>query len=202
LEDLAGKKIAYNAGTTSETELNSALSVTGLTFDDIEPYEMEPSNIVAAMTSGSVDACTTWNPYSSQILESVEDAQEIEFTTNSVNMSSWICLPDYAKENRDILVRFNKAIFKAMQYSSNEDNWDYAIGLYATQCAKDKEACQVETSDATWFSADDVKNYIADGTMQDYYTKQQQTFIDNGDVESEVPLDDYILFDVMEDALQ
>jgi NitT/TauT family transport system substrate-binding protein len=117
-------------------------------------------------------------------------------------MSSWICLPDYASENRDVLVRFNRALFKAMQYSSNEDNWDYAVGLYATQCAKDKEACQVETSDATWFSADDVENYIADGTLKDYYTRQQQMFIDNGDVESEVPLDDYILFDVMEDALQ
>lgn len=201
LEDLAGKKVAYNAGSSSETALNAALTVAGLTMDDIEAYEMDATNMVAAINSGSVDACTTWNPYSNQILESNDDAVEIEFSTDSVNLSSWICLPGYAEENPDILVRFSRALFKAMQYSSQEDNWDYAVGLYAAQCAKDKESCLVETGDATWFSADDVRNGIADGTIQEYYSRQQQMFIESGDVEKEVPLEDYILFDVMEEAL-
>lgn len=201
LEDLAGKKVAYNAGSSSETALNGALATAGLTMDDIEAYEMDATNMVAAMNSGSVDACTAWNPYSVQILNNNEDAVELEFSTDSVNLSSWICMPSYAEENHDILVRFSRALYKGMQYASKEENWDYAVGLYAKQCAKDKEACLVETGDATWFSADDIKNGIADNTMQDYYTKQQQMFIDSGDVESEVPLENYILFDVMKEAL-
>lgn len=202
VEDLKGKKVAYSAGSSSETALNGALAVANLTMDDIEAYEMDATNMVAAMNSGSVDACTAWNPYSNQILENnKDDAVELEFATDSVNLSSWICMPDYAKDNRDVLVRFSRALYKAMQYASQEDNWDYAVGLYATQCAKDKEACLVETGDATWFSSDDVKNGIADNTMQDYYSKQQEMFIESGDVEGEVPLEDYILFDVMEEAL-
>jgi NitT/TauT family transport system substrate-binding protein len=110
-------------------------------------------------------------------------------------------MPDYAEENQDVLVRFTRAILKGMAYSSQEDNWDYAVELYAKQCAKDKESCLVETGDATWFSADDIKNGLADGTIEDYYTRQQQMFIDSGAVESEVPLEDYILFDVMNEAL-
>lgn len=201
LDDLAGKKVAYNGGSSSETALNGALAVAGITMDDIEAYEMDATNMVAAMNSGSVDACTAWNPYSNQILENNEDAVELEFSTNAVNLSSWICLPSYAEQNRDVLVRFSRALYKGMQYSSQQENWDYAVGLYATQCAKDKEACLVETGDATWFSADDVRTGIADGTMQEYYTKQQQMFIDSGDVEEEVPLENYVLFDVMEEAL-
>ncbi len=201
VNDLKGKKIAYNAGSSSETALNSALTVSGLTMDDIEAYEMDPTNMVAAMTSGDVDACTAWNPYSSQIMDNVEDAVEIEFATDAVNLSSWICLPGYAEENRDILVRFSRALYKSMQYAAQEENWDYAVGLYATQCAKDKEACLVETNDATWFSADAVKSGIEDGTMESYYTKQQQMFISSGDVEGEVPLENYVLFDVMKEAL-
>jgi NitT/TauT family transport system substrate-binding protein len=201
LDDLAGKKVAYNAGSSSETALNGALTVAGLTMDDIDAYEMDPTNMVAAMASGSVDACTSWNPYSAQILENSDDAFELEFATDSVNMSSWICLPDYAETNRDVLVRFSRALYKAMEYSSQEDNWDYAVGLYAEQCAKDKDSCMVETNDATWFSADDIESGLEDNTIQDYYTRQQQMFIDNGDVEEEVPLEDYILFDVMEEAL-
>lgn len=201
VEDLKGKKIAYNGGSSSETALNGALAAAGLTMDDIEAYEMDATNMVAAMASGSVDACTAWNPYSNQILETTEDAKEIEFSTDSVNLSSWICLPGYAEENRDILVRFSRALYKAMQYSAQEENWDYAVGLYATQCAKDKEACLVETGDATWFSADAVKAGIDDGTMELYYTRQQQMFVDSGDVEGEVPLEEYVLFDVMKEAL-
>lgn len=201
LEDLAGKKVAYNAGSSSETALNGALTVAGLTMDDIEAYEMDATNMVAAMNSGSVDACTAWNPYSNQILENNEDAVELAFATDSVNLASWICLPGYAEENHDVLVRFCRALFKGMQYSAQEENWDYAVGLYAEQCKKDKEACLVETGDATWFSADDVKEGIADGTMAEYYTKQQEMFRESGDVESEVPLENYVLFDVMEEAL-
>lgn len=201
ISNLAGKKVAYNAGSSSETALNGALSAAGLTMDDIDAYEMDATNMVAAMASGSVDACTAWNPYSNQIMSTCEGALELEFATDSVNLSSWICMPDYAEENYDILLRFSRALYKAMEYASQEENWDYAVGLYATQCAKDKDACLVETGDATWFSADAIRTGIEDGTIQDYYQRQQQMFIDSGDVEGEVPLEDYVLIDLMKEAL-
>ena len=201
LKNLKGKKVAFNGGSSSETALNGALNVAGLTRDDIQPYEMEASNMVAAMMSGSVDACTAWNPYSIQILENCEGAKELEFSTDSVNLSSWICLPSYAEKNHDILVRFSRALLKAMEYSSNEENWDYSVGLYAKQCAKDPKACQIETNDAQWFSKNDIKTGLKDNTLSVYYTRQQQMFLDDGKVEKEVPLENYVLWDVMQDAL-
>ena len=201
ISNLKGKKVAYNGGSSSETALTGALNAAGLTMDDIEAYEMDAVNMVAAMMSGNVDACTAWNPYSVQILENCEGAQELEFATNSVNMSSWICLPSYAEKNHDVLVRFTRALLKGMEYAAQEENWAYAVGLYAKQCAKDVEACYVETGDATWFSADYVKSAIADGTFDDLYTRQQQMFIDNGAVAEKVALDQYILWDVMKEAL-
>jgi len=129
LEDLKGKKVAYNAGSSSETALTGALKAAGLTMDDIEPYEMDATNMVAAMLSGSVDACSSWNPYDSQIINNTKDAKFIEFSTNSVNLSSWIALPKYAEEHKDIIVRFSRALYKAMEFASKEENWDYAVGL-------------------------------------------------------------------------
>ena len=201
ISNLKGKKVAYNGGSSSETALTGALNAAGLTMDDIEAYEMDAVNMVAAMMSGNVDACTAWNPYSVQILQNCEGAMELEFATNSVNMSSWICLPSYAEQNHDVLVRFTRALLKGMEYAAQEENWEYAVGLYAKQCAKDVEACYVETGDATWFSADYVKSAIADGTFDDLYTRQQQMFIDNGAVAEKVALDQYILWDVMKEAL-
>ena len=201
LSNLAGKKVAYNGGSSSETALTGALKTAGLTMEDIEPYEMDATNMVASMLSGSVDACTAWNPYSVQIMENCEGAKELEFATDSVNLSSWICLPKYAEENHDVLVRFTRALLKGMEFASQEENWPYAVELYARQCAKDVEACQVETGDATWFSSADIKDYLADGTINDYSTRQQKMFIEGGAVEAEVPLENYILFDVIKEAL-
>ena len=201
IANLKGKKVAYNAGSSSETALQGALKVAGLTMEDIEPYAMDATNMVAAMMSGNVDACTAWNPYSIQILQNCEGAKELEFATNSVNMSSWICLSKYAEENRDVLVRFTRALLKGMEFASAEENWEYVVGLYAKQCAKDPEACYVETGDADWFSAEYVKASIADGTYDDLYTRQQQMFIENGAVAAPVELSEYVLFDVMTEAL-
>ena len=201
LSNLKGKKVAYNGGSSSETALNGALATAGLTMDDIEPYEMDATNMVAAMMSGSVDACTAWNPYSVQILENCEGAQELEFATDSVNLSSWICLPSYAEQNHDVLVRFTRALLKSMEFASKEENWDYVVGLYAKQCAKDPVACQVETGDATWFSSEDIKAGLADNSIADFYTRQQGMFIESGKVEGEVPLENYMLWDVMNEAL-
>ena len=58
IANLKGKKVAYNAGSSSETALQGALKVAGLTMEDIEPYAMDATNMVAAMMSGNVDACT------------------------------------------------------------------------------------------------------------------------------------------------
>jgi NitT/TauT family transport system substrate-binding protein len=56
IANLKGKKVAYNPGSSSETALQGALKVAGLTMEDIEPYAMDATNMVAAMMSGNVDA--------------------------------------------------------------------------------------------------------------------------------------------------
>ena len=62
LEDLAGKVVAYAAGTSSEVILTNALTKAGLTMDDITAMNMDASAIVTAMMTGDVDACALWSP--------------------------------------------------------------------------------------------------------------------------------------------
>ncbi len=201
LPKLKGKKIAFNGGSSSETALNGALKVAGLTRDDIKGYEMDATNMVAAMVSGNVDACTAWNPYSNQIMENCKDAVELEFATDAVNLSSWICLPSYAAKNKDTLVKFTRALLKGMEFAAKEENWPYVVELYAKKCAKDPKGCEVETADAQWFSSEDIKTKIHDKSMDELYKRQQQMFIDGGAVKEPVDLSKYILFDVIKEAL-
>ncbi|MDO4492065.1 MAG: ABC transporter substrate-binding protein [Lachnospiraceae bacterium] len=202
LEDLKGKKVAYASGTSSEASLRSALEKVNLSFDDIEAYEMEVGNMVSAMASGTIDACATWSPYTMQITTQIDDAVKIEFENGTTSLASWIALPDYAEQNRDVLVRFSKALYKAMDFGSKEENYEYVAGLVAKQTATDLEVNLFQTEDAEWFNSEKIKTGLEDGTLKDDYVNQQQTFLNAGAIEKEVPLEDYILFDVIEEALR
>ena len=174
LEDLKGKKVAYASGTSSETILKRALNSVGLTMDDIEAYDMEVSNMTF---------CTNTT-----------------FSDIAADCASWICMPSYAETNKDVLVKFTKALYKAMDFASNPDNYDEVAGYVAQECGTDKESALAQTGDGAWLDSATLLKYVGDGTIKGYYEVQQKNFIDNGDVESEVPVDDYVLFDVMEEA--
>lgn len=205
LEDLKGKTVAYASGTSSETILKRALNSVGLTMDDITAMDMEVSNMANAVISGSVDACAPWSPTSTTIANELGDDVQT-FCTNTTfsdiaaDCASWICMPSYAEANKDTLVKFTRALYKAMDFGSKEENYDEVAGYVAEICGTDKESVVSQTGDGAWLDSATLLQYVGDGTIKGYYEVQQKNFIDNGDVESEVPVEDYVLFDVMEEA--
>ena len=203
LSDLAGKKIGYNPGSSSETTLDNALKTAGLTRDDVTLNALDPDYMVAAMLSGDLDACVTWNPYSNQILTSKEGSFEIEFTDGSTNMSSWICLPSYAEENRDVLIRFSRALYKAMDWGSKPENAEQVAQWCATETKTDVAAMLAQWGDATWFDIATMKAGISDGSIKKYYEGVQNDMLQGGSIEQGDVKDasEWVLLDVMKDAL-
>jgi NitT/TauT family transport system substrate-binding protein len=63
VDDLAGKSVAYEQGSTSDLLLQAALEEAGLTIDDITPVPMAASDAGAALISGQVDVAITYEPY-------------------------------------------------------------------------------------------------------------------------------------------
>ena len=205
MEDLRGKTIAFNSGSTSETTFDNALKVAGLTRDDVDGYDMSIDNMVPAMVSGSVDAAVCWNPYSGQILEQVEGAKEIEFSDGSTNISSWICLPKYAEENHDVLVRFSRALYKGMDWGSKPENYDAVAKLCADQIKSNVESQLAQVGDAHWFNLDDIKTGASDGTIKGDYENMQNDFVQAETLKPEEVVEDvsqFVLFDVIEEAVQ
>ena len=203
--DLAGKTIAYNAGSSSESTFNNALTVGGLTTDDVTAMSLSIDNIGPAAVSGSIDAAVCWNPYSGQILQQVEGAYEIEFADGSTNISSWICLSGYAEENHDTLVRFTRALFKGMDWGSQEANYDTVAQYCADRTKTSLESNQLQVGDAHWFNIADLKAGLADGTVKGYYEGMQNDMVQGGNIEAGDAKDDvgdFVLFDVMEEALK
>ncbi|MBW7881779.1 MAG: aliphatic sulfonate ABC transporter substrate-binding protein [Caldilineaceae bacterium] len=61
--DLAGKRVAYEEGSTSDLLLNFGLAENGLSIQDIEPAPMPAADAGAALIAGQVDASVTYEPY-------------------------------------------------------------------------------------------------------------------------------------------
>lgn len=203
VKDLKGKTVAYSSGSSSEDILVNSLNKEGMTMDDITAMDMDASAIVTAMLSGGVDAAATWSPNSLKILEEMPEATKLTdnmtFSDQTVSLASWICMPKYAEENRDILVRFTRALFKAMDYAANEHQEETAA-LVAEQVAQDKDSVYEQRGDAQWLTGKEVSAGASNGTVAGYYELQKQNFVQSGAVEVDPPVSDYVLLDVMMEA--
>ncbi len=206
-EDLAGKKIGYASGTSSEAILNKTLAGAGLTLDDVNALEMDASGIVSAMISGSLDACALWSPSTLAVSEELGDdvvklADNLTFADQSASVSSWICMEKYAQEKEDVLLRFVKALYKAKDYRANPDNAEQISQWIASECALDYDTVYQQRGDAEWLTSEEMVAQIDDGTMESLYKSQQDGFIASGDVKAEVPVSDYVMFDLMLEAAE
>ena len=203
LADLKGKKVAYSSGTSSEDILKNALAKADLTMDDIVAVEMEAANIVTAMLSGGVDACATWSPNSLKILEEGTDVTLLcdnkTFIDTTVSLASWIVTPSYADANAETILKFTKALYKAMDYAADA-NYDEVAGFVADVTKTDYDSVYAQRGDADWLTGAEVAAGCEDGTVAAYYQLQQDNFIAAGAVEAAVALEDYILFDNMTEA--
>ena len=203
IEDLAGKTVAYSSGTSSQDILETALSSAGMTMDDIQATDMAAENIPTAMISGSVDAAATWSPGTLTILEEAEGATKLcdnmTFKDTTISLASWICTPSYAEDNRDILVKFTRALFKGMDYAA-DDNYEEVAQWVADQTATDYDTVYSQRGDADWLTGKEVSEGAADGTVEGYYTTQKQNLIDQGAVTVDPAVTDYVMLDVMTEA--
>lgn len=205
LEDLKGKKVAYASGTSSETILLRALDSVGLTMDDIEPYNMEVTNMPSAMISGSIDACAPWSPNTKVIQDELGDDAQIfvsnaDFSDIAADPASWVCMPEYAEKNKELLVRFTKALYKAMDFGADEANYEEVAGYVADVTKTDVESAMGQTTDGAWLTSEELLKEVEDGTIKGYYEIQQKNFLDAQKITAEVPVEDYVLFDIMTEA--
>lgn len=205
VEDLKGKKVAYSSGTSSEDILKNSLDKAGMTMDDIQAVDMDASAIVTAMLSGGVDAAATWSPNSLKILSEMPDATKLTdnmtFSDKTVSLASWIAMPQYCKDHRDVLVRFTRALFKGMDYAA-KDHYDEVAKWVSAQTATDYDSVYDQRGDAQWLTGKEVAAGAADGTVGKYYELQKENFVAAGAIDkTPVPaVSDYVLLDVMKEA--
>lgn len=197
-KDLKGKTIAVASGTSSEVILNYVLADAGLTKDDVTLTEMKVDGMTTAMIAGQIDACATWSPNTITLEEQLGDdylvlGTNTDYTDKVAFPSSYVCLPDYADSNMEVLERFGAALDMGKVYRAG--HIDEVAKLLADKLGLPEETLLQSTGEGDWQGAADA---IGDtDKILGYYKAQQQVFLDNGRITEAVPVENYVLSEVI-----
>lgn len=197
-KDLKGKTIAVASGTSSEVILNYVLADAGLTKDDVTLTEMKVDGMTTAMIAGQIDACATWSPNTITLEELLGDdylvlGTNTDYTDKVAFPSSYVCLPDYADSNMEVLERFGAALDMGKVYRAG--HIDEVAKLLADKLGLPEETLLQSTGEGDWQGAADA---IGDtDKILGYYKAQQQVFLDNGRITEAVPVENYVLSEVI-----
>lgn len=117
IQDLKGKKIAFNRGGPSDYLLYKALSDKGVGLNEIVQIEVDdPSKAGDAFLGGAVDAAVTWEPFLSQVVEAGKG--HILLTTKGYPdiIVDILVASDKLAANEELLKRFMDGWLKSVDY--------------------------------------------------------------------------------------
>jgi len=116
-EDLKGKKIAVPAGTSGDMILNLALREVGLKPSDVSVVTMDPSTVVTAFGSGSVDAAAIWYPLIDNIKKRVPDLVEVtrteDFYPKLTFPNVFVTQPELAEKDPELVRKVTTVLREA-----------------------------------------------------------------------------------------
>lgn len=105
ISDIKGKKVAYEAGATSDLLINYALKVNNMNLTDIEPINMAAADAGLALIAGRVDIAVTYEPYISAALKQDDSYHVLYTSAEKPGLISDVAVStgEYIKNNPDTI---------------------------------------------------------------------------------------------------
>ncbi len=132
VKEFAGKKIAFNQLSPSDFLLSYALKSHGLTDKAIQPVNMTPEAIPAAMVSGSVKIGVTYEPNVSQILAQGKGKYHVVYSSKQAPgliTDVLVFPPKYIKAHPDAVKAAMESYLDGLEYmKKNPDAANKIIG--------------------------------------------------------------------------
>ncbi|CAH1650200.1 MULTISPECIES: ABC transporter substrate-binding protein [unclassified Chelatococcus] len=133
IEDLKGRKVALQLGTNNHLSAAKVLAAHGLSDKTVSIINLDASSANAALASKDVDAAFGDTSF---LRLKEQGLVEIAYNSNDDNpifsrTGSTFVTEDFEKAHPDITARVVKAFVKAAQWSSEEQNREALIALWA-----------------------------------------------------------------------
>lgn len=130
IEDLKGKRIAVQKGSSAHELLAKVLEKAGLSWQDIQPIWLPPADARAALDKGSIDAWSIWDPY----LSAVELTGKVDVLIDGKDFpktySYYIANPKFTTAHPHAVNKVIKSLNEADSWILN--NQALAVDLYSS----------------------------------------------------------------------
>ncbi len=113
--ELKGKSVAVTKGSSANYTLLKALEREGLSFGDITPKYLQPSDARAAFETCQVDAWSIWEPFLSSAKIDLNARVLTDADGLKPNTSFYLASRDFAQQHPDLVQQFVTAIGEADQ---------------------------------------------------------------------------------------
>ncbi len=140
IEDLKGKRIAVQKGSSAHELLAKVLEKAGLSWQDIQPIWLPPADARAALDKGSIDAWSIWDPY----LSAVELTGKVNVLIDGKDFpktySYYIANPKFTTAHPQAVDKILKSLNQADTWILN--NQTLAVDLYSSSTGLTKEVAK------------------------------------------------------------
>lgn len=128
INDIKGKRVAYEEGTLEEFFLASVLREYALSLDDVVSINASPEDSAKKLTAGEVDVAVTYEPYLSSALK--DNNVRIVYSTNedpSMISDVLMTTTSFVDNNPEIIKKILTSYFKALTYLDTNPEESYTI---------------------------------------------------------------------------
>ncbi len=182
MEDLRGKTVAVPEGTSGDMILTLALEDAGMTKEDINLVPMEPSSIVAALSSKQVDGAGFWFPalatVQQQVPDLVELAENSDFVDTVAFPTAFVAGNEVVESDPEKVDRVLKVLREATAFRA--ENMDEAIQLTAAFSALDPTQVEADAGNVQVLSLEEIDELTEDGTVNTWLSGMVDYFVAAG----------------------
>lgn len=198
LADLKGKKVGYPQGTSGEMILRLGLEKAGLTLKDVDAVPIDPATMVAALSSGQVDAAGFWYPALStvkqQIPNLVELAKDSDFKSQMTFPTVFVSRENLPSSNPKLVSKVITVLKQANTYRFNHES--EAIKLVAAMNNLDVAAVKSDASFDQMISTPDLEKASKNGTVDKWLNTFGKYFVTTGTLTAPGSASDYYTSDL------
>ncbi|WP_348535491.1 sulfonate ABC transporter substrate-binding protein [Komarekiella delphini-convector] len=122
VNDLKGKKIAFQKGSSAHYMLVQVLEKSGLKYSDIQPIYLPPADARAAFVKGSVDAWSIWDPFYAAAEKSADSRVLIDGTGINRQGGYYLASKNFANQQSETIKAILEEIQNLEQWSDQNRN--------------------------------------------------------------------------------
>ncbi|MEU6551946.1 aliphatic sulfonate ABC transporter substrate-binding protein [Streptomyces sp. NPDC046915] len=202
MQDLKGKTVAVPEGTSGDMILSLALKKAGMTKSDIKAVPMDPSTIVAAVSSKKVDAAGFWYPAAATIKKQVpglvELAKNSDFKDEVSFPTAFVAGNKLVKEQPGKVKKVLAVLRDAIDYRSQHT--DEAIELTAAKLKIPVDQVKADAANNKLLDVAQLDALTKDGTVDKWLKGMNDYFVEAGKLKQPVDPKSYYTGDLFTEA--